>query len=155
MPNRLESDPLPRRDFLGWAGLLTAGAAIFGSLLGMVRLTKPRVLPEISARFRVGKRADFAAGVSKIIPEQGVRVVANEDGVRAMSMICTHLGCIVDEKPDGFACPCHGSKFDSEGRVVSGPAPRGLAWLSVSQAADGNLIVDKDREVSSKEAYPN
>lgn len=155
MSDRLEPEPIPRRDFLGWAGLLSAGVAIVGSVLGMVRLTKPRVLPEISARFRVGKRADFAPGVSKIISEQGVRVVANEEGVRAMSMTCTHLGCVVDETPDGFSCPCHGSKFDADGQVVAGPAPSGLAWLSVSQAADGSLVVDKDREVSAKDVYPN
>ncbi len=155
MPSRLEPEAIPRRDFLGWAGLLSAGFAIVGSVLGMVRLTKPRVLPEISARFRVGKRAEFAPGVIKIIPEQGVRVVASEEGVRAMSMICTHLGCVVDESPDGFSCPCHGSKFDATGRVVGGPAPRGLAWLAVSEAADGSLVVDKNVEVSYEQVYPN
>lgn len=155
MPSRLEPEPIPRRDFLGWAGLLSAGFAIVGSVLGMVRLAKPTVLPEISARFRVGKRAEFTPGVIKIIPEQGVRVVANEEGVRAMSMICTHLGCVVDESPDGFACPCHGSKFDAAGRVVSGPAPRGLPWLAVSQAADGSLVVDKNNEVSPAQVYPS
>ena len=97
--------------------------------------------------------AIFCARQIKIIPEQGVRVVANEEGVRAMSMICTHLGCVVDVSPDGFACPCHGSKFDATGRVVGGPAPRGLAWLAVPEAADGSLVVDKNIEVSYEQVY--
>jgi ubiquinol-cytochrome c reductase iron-sulfur subunit len=42
---------------------------------------------------------------------------------------CTHLGCIpVGESGDfgGWACPCHGSQFDTAGRVRRGPAPTNL-----------------------------
>lgn len=154
MPGRLEPEPIPRRDFLGWAGIWTAALAVMGSTMGMIRLAKPRVLPEISRRFRVGKLADFAVGTVKIITEQNVRVEATEAGVKAMSTVCTHLGCIVGETPEGYACPCHGSKFDKQGNVVSGPAPRGLSWLSVSQAADGSLVVDADKEVSADSVFP-
>ena len=49
--------------------------------------------------------------------------------------ICTHLGCIpkgqkVGEPKgdyDGWFCPCHGSHYDSSGRVRKGPAPENLA----------------------------
>lgn len=153
MSGRLDPEPIARRDFLGWAGIWTAGIAILGSILGMTRLTMPRVLPDISRRFRIGKREEFTPGVVRIVPEQNVRISATEDGVRAMSMVCTHLGCIVDGTPDGFACPCHGSKFDQDGRVVAGPAPRALAWLSISEAADGSLVVDGNKEVSADTTF--
>ena len=42
---------------------------------------------------------------------------------------CTHLGCIpVGESGDfgGWACPCHGSQFDTAGRIRRGPAPTNL-----------------------------
>lgn len=42
---------------------------------------------------------------------------------------CTHLGCIpVGESGDfgGWACPCHGSQFDTAGRIRKGPAPKNL-----------------------------
>lgn len=41
---------------------------------------------------------------------------------------CTHLGCVPIESSsvDGWACPCHGSKFDVSGRVTKGPAPKNL-----------------------------
>src|SRR5436309_2018394 len=44
--------------------------------------------------------------------------------------ICTHLGCIPiahEGNYDGFLCPCHGSQYDSRGRIRQGPAPLNLA----------------------------
>jgi ubiquinol-cytochrome c reductase iron-sulfur subunit len=49
--------------------------------------------------------------------------------------VCTHLGCIpLGQKPtdphgefDGWFCPCHGSQYDSSGRIRKGPAPKNLA----------------------------
>jgi ubiquinol-cytochrome c reductase iron-sulfur subunit len=49
--------------------------------------------------------------------------------------ICTHLGCIpLGQKPSdprgewgGWFCPCHGSQYDTSGRIRKGPAPRNLA----------------------------
>lgn len=153
MSGRLEPDPVARRDFLGLAGLWAAGIAIFGSILGMARLPKPRVLPEASTQFRVGRPDDFTPGSVKLIGEHNVRVVGTQDGVAAMSLVCTHLGCIVTEDSGGFSCPCHGSKFDAGGSVTGGPAPAPLKWLDVSQSADGSLIVDKGRTVTPGTYY--
>jgi Rieske Fe-S protein len=69
--------------------------------------------------------------------------------VAAVSLICTHLGCIVVHDESGFHCPCHGSKFDQRGDVLGGPAPRGLRWLEVTRAPDGALVVDTKREVDA------
>ncbi len=147
MPSRLAPEPIPRRDFLGLAGIWTAGIAIFGSIAGMARLPKPSVLPEAGHRFRIGKPEEFPPGANVLVPERNVRVIAEARGIAAMSLVCTHLGCIVAPDAKGFACPCHGSKFGPGGEVVKGPAPRALRWLEVSQAADGSLLVDADREV--------
>jgi Rieske Fe-S protein len=129
--------------------MAASGIAIFGSLIGMLRLAKPRVLPEASSRFRVGKPGDIRPGTSQLIPEQNVRLVRTDEGIAAMSLICTHLGCIVSEMKEGFECPCHGSKFSAGGDVVAGPAPRALPWLSVSQTPDGSIVVDKSKEVAA------
>lgn len=48
--------------------------------------------------------------------------------------ICTHLGCVpLGQKPsevrgdyDGWFCPCHGSHYDTSGRIRKGPAPTNL-----------------------------
>ena len=142
MPGRLEQTPLPRRDFLGLAGLWTTGIAIFGSILGMMRLPRPSVLPEAARRLRIGQPSEFPPGTTRLIPEHKIMVVANQDGVGAISMVCTHLGCVVTRSEAGFACPCHGSAFDNDGGLTSGPAPRGLRWLQVSQAVDGVVVLN-------------
>ena len=46
--------------------------------------------------------------------------------------ICTHLGCVPTERKNitpndgGWLCACHGSRYDTSGRIVQGPAPRNL-----------------------------
>jgi len=77
--------------------------------------------------------------------EQQVFIVRTNDGFFAVSAVCTHLGCITEWKPDDnlIACPCHGSKFNREGKKVAGPAPRPLPHFTMQLAADGQLVVDK------------
>jgi ubiquinol-cytochrome c reductase iron-sulfur subunit len=54
----------------------------------------------------------------------------SEDGVWLVQMgVCTHLGCVpLGESGDfgGWFCPCHGSHYDTAGRIRKGPAPRNL-----------------------------
>jgi Rieske Fe-S protein len=47
------------------------------------------------------------------------------------SAVCPHLGCVVsfDAVESTWNCPCHGSRFDSFGHVIVGPANRDLAIL--------------------------
>ena len=62
--------------------------------------------------------------------------------LQAWSARCTHLGCRLDRVIDGVVvCPCHGSRFDDQGRVVNGPASKALQPLEVRAAASGGWIV--------------
>ena len=56
--------------------------------------------------------------------------------------ICPHLGCGInwDENSGKFICPCHDSFFDIEGRVLSGPSPRGMDTLE-TEIKDGKIFV--------------
>ena len=79
-------------------------------------------------------------------------VLRDEHGFRALSLICTHLGCITTREESGdFICPCHGSRFDSEGFVTQGPAPSRLRYLEVSRVPSGDLMVDRDRPVDPEQ----
>ncbi len=54
-----------------------------------------------------------------------------------LSVICTHLGCAVNEISGGtINCPCHGSKFNLDGSVATGPATRSLDGREVSVQGD-------------------
>jgi ubiquinol-cytochrome c reductase iron-sulfur subunit len=58
------------------------------------------------------------------------RVKEGHDQWLVLIGICTHLGCIPIAHQgdyDGFFCPCHGSQYDSSGRIRRGPAPANLA----------------------------
>lgn len=53
--------------------------------------------------------------------------------------ICTHLGCVPKSENYGWVCPCHGSKYDLSGRIISGPAPTNLA-IPAYEFINENLI---------------
>lgn len=55
-------------------------------------------------------------------------VVNDEGTIRALSSVCTHMGCTLHFRPDwhDFRCPCHGASFDLEGRLANGRR----AWRS-------------------------
>jgi cytochrome b6-f complex iron-sulfur subunit len=55
-----------------------------------------------------------------------------------INAVCTHLGCVVpwNAAENKFMCPCHGSQYDSTGKVVRGPAPLSLALAHATVADD-------------------
>lgn len=78
---------------------------------------------------------DLAVGEGRIIEENGQRVAVykSEAGkIIKLSATCTHLGCIIswDKKNKNWSCPCHGSRFDIEGRVLEGPAKKDLEKIN-------------------------
>lgn len=146
--SRLDPEAMPRRDFLGMAALWATGAAAFFALLGILRLPRAAVVPAPSKKFKVTLPESLAAGQAFIPPGRPVAVYKDGEGVYAISTVCTHLGCIVKQKGDGFGCPCHGSQFAADGKVVKGPAPRALPWLAVKQDGDA-WVVDEEQQVKA------
>ena len=144
--SRLDPEPVSRRDFLGLSSLWAMGAALLFALFGMLRLPKAAVLPSPSKKFRVTLPASLAAGEPYLPPGRPVAIFRDAEGVHAVSTVCTHLGCLVKPNPEGFDCPCHGSRFARDGSVTKGPAPRALPWLQVSSKG-GNLVVDEGKAV--------
>ncbi len=145
--SRLEPAAIRRRSFLSVAALTSFFSAAGMALAGALRLPGPAVLPGPVRRFKVGHPEEFAVGSETRVEEANFTVFRDVQGVYAISSVCTHLGCTVARSADGFACPCHGSRFAKNGEVVRGPAPRSLPWLEVGRAADGQLVVYADNEV--------
>lgn len=142
-----ETEGKTRRDFLGLASMGAFFAAMFTALGGSLRMLKPTVRFEEPSAFKIGKADNFPAGLVKTLDEKNVVVFSDVDGLHAVSLICTHLGCVVQVKEKGFACPCHGSKYDAMGKVIGGPAPRPLPWYKISLSIDGSLVVDTSSEI--------
>jgi Rieske Fe-S protein len=74
---------------------------------------------------------EIAPGSGAVL-RRGLKKVAvyrdEHAGFHAYSAVCTHLGCIVawNSSEHTWDCPCHGSRFDKDGRVLNGPAIRAL-----------------------------
>ena len=62
-----------------------------------------------------------------------------------INAVCTHLGCVVpwNKAENKFKCPCHGSQYNADGKVIRGPAPLSLALAHV-------VVDDTDTVVFSK-----
>ncbi|HEY5690011.1 MAG TPA: Rieske (2Fe-2S) protein, partial [Cyclobacteriaceae bacterium] len=67
-------------------------------------------------------------------------VYQNENEVTALFMQCTHQGCEVNPNPYSLVCPCHGSEFDTKGKVINPPAEEPLTAYSVTEDADNYYI---------------
>jgi cytochrome b6-f complex iron-sulfur subunit len=133
-----------RRDFLTQLGIGACAVAAVGSGLVTLDFLKPKVLFEPPTSFRAGDPGDYPEGTVRFNRERKAYVIGAASGVYALSAVCTHLGCITRFLSDQnvIACPCHGSRFDLEGNVVQGPAPRPLPWLEVGTDSTGLLVVD-------------
>ena len=132
-----------RREFLAAVGAAAVGIAGLGTSVTAVRFLQPEVLFEAPTRFRVGRPDDIPVGTLVVLPEQRVYLMRTADGFVAMTEVCTHLGCLTRHEPENnvIFCPCHGSRFATDGAVVNGPAPLPLPRLALT-LENGLLVVD-------------
>ena len=151
-PSSTESG-MERRDFLTRLAIGSAGGAGVMAFAGIVQLPLPKVLNEPSSLFKIGSPTDFPVNTYSLLAEKNVFILRTQEGIRALSAICTHLGCIVSKTESGFLCPCHGSRFDEDGNVTGGPAPKPLEWLQLGLAPDGQLTVDVNHIVDRSEVF--
>lgn len=140
---------LNRRDFLASTGGAAFAAALVACGDGTISGVKgdPGKIPPVVGQITV-KVADFpalaAAGtlvkVSSFIAAKRI----DASSFDAFNMSCTHEGCLTEiVSGQRFDCPCHGSRFDSNGAVVRNPATRPLDKLATSyNAATDELTIN-------------
>ena len=132
-----------RRDFLRLArdGLLAAsGLLALGALAHFFGYRPEAVRP---TTFDLRPAASYPPGSHTVLAEAQAVLLHTEQGFRALSLVCPHLGCQVQPAADGFACPCHGSRFDAQGSLLRGPADRSLRSLRLEEI-DGRLVLHTD-----------
>ena len=72
------------------------------------------------------------------------RVKPGHDQWLVVIGICTHLGCIPlahQGAYDGWFCPCHGSQYDTSGRIRKGPAPKNLEVPKYAFKTDTVVVI--------------
>ena len=125
----------PARDVLALSSVevdlapIQAGQGIVVSWQGKPIFVRHRTPEEVKSA------ADVKASELPDPATDASRVKAGHDQWLVLVGICTHLGCIpLGNKPSdargefgGYFCPCHGSQYDTSGRIRKGPAPANLA----------------------------
>jgi cytochrome b6-f complex iron-sulfur subunit len=125
------------------------GAGVLASL-SLLRQFVPR-LTQYQRRFKIGRENNFPVNTFTYMPDRKLFVYRDHQGIRTVSAVCTHLGCIVEKSDDGFQCPCHGSCYNDQGEVLSGAATKDLPWYGLHKDVDGQIVVDLGRPVSPEE----
>lgn len=117
------------------SGLLTLG--------GMLEFLSYQEVPEIATRITLDIPESYSPGSVTPVPQVRAWLVRDEDGLYAVSGVCTHLGCMMANHDSSiFECPCHGSKFDLDGAVLNGPAELPLNHVELTTSADNKLVVN-------------
>lgn len=150
MKNDPKREELGRRQVITRLGVGLAGAAMGLPFVMSVRSVVPNALYEMPRKVKVGDPEQFAVGPT-FLKDQRVFIFREAKTFHCLSAVCTHLGCTVqlvraDKQAGGeieFHCPCHGSKYKSDGTNYAGPAPRPLDYFKLERAPDdGRLVVD-------------
>ncbi len=133
---------ISRREFLVGTGLA------FGGLLGCATAVTYQGMVINNRIPLVRSELEQLGGTNKPVvvkvpdlPDPIILIPTDEKNFRALSIKCTHLGCHVRPSRNFLVCPCHGSTFDLEGRVVRGPAQKALPTYPVETKGDGIEIV--------------
>lgn len=139
--------PIDRRRFWTLLGLLGSALSMFLAAAGTLRFFFLKIFYERDPVVKLGSPDSFPEGTVRYFPAHRFFLYRDGEGFFAISAVCSHLGCVVKHRGEGFDCPCHGSTFGEQGEVVRGPAPSPLEWLYVAQGPDGQLVVNLARTV--------
>lgn len=136
---------MDRREFVERSIGAVIAAAVFGGCASLVTRTVTPVDGALRLALIHYPELTAEAGSLKVVPKGAadpIYVLAlGNRRFAAVSPICTHLGCTVEIEESRLVCPCHGSNYDREGRVLRGPAEHPLARYPVELTADDVLII--------------
>lgn len=169
-----------RRQFLVIMGAVAALGSVVLAGLQSLKFLFPAATLESPAEFKIDEDpSTIELGRVLQITDKRVAVVRDDGGFYAVYLICTHLGCtpnyvsnvtagsgVADSVaaqrgerkgageaiPNGWACPCHGSRYFIDSTNFYGPAPRPMDWVFIGFAPDGKLLVNRGKLVAQRQA---
>lgn len=132
---------ISRRDFLKLStNALLALTGLLG-IGGLIRYLSYQFDPTPPSDFDIGPASGYRLNSRTVIAHIPAIVIHDKNGLRALSLTCSHLGCTIEQRNFGFECPCHSSRYDPNGAVLKGPSTADLRKLRVEESEDGNLHV--------------
>jgi len=140
----MNGQPVSRRDFLKLAARASLWLAGALGLAGLARFFSFETGTPMPDEFDLGPAEAFPDGSRTLRPEVPAVVYKRGGELTALSLTCTHLGCTVEAEGEGFACPCHGSRYDADGEVLAGPAREPLRRLRLEVTEEGMVKLFTD-----------
>jgi Rieske Fe-S protein len=139
-------DCLSRREFLTRSTLAVAGAAALGAC-GDGQFGPTAVTSSVtSLSIKVSTIPALATvGQLAMVPPASARIAVKRTGTTtflAISTICTHQQCETNIVSNTLECPCHGSRYDSDGKVTRQPQAAGSATNLPSYATRYDAATD-------------
>lgn len=133
------SNKISRREFIKRSAI---GIAVGGTVLSSLDLTKlaantkrgkfRRTADDIVVNLKDAKNTDLSkVGGAIFLDDEDMLVRTSQTQFVALSLICKHKGCTVELTGNKFVCPCHGSEYDINGKVIEGPAKKNLDTYEV------------------------
>jgi cytochrome b6-f complex iron-sulfur subunit len=122
------------------AGMVAVGAAWAGTALQSALFPRASAAEAQPVTFPL---AELPVGAARPVTygSTPALVIRTPESIRCFSLICTHLGCIVQWQANAkeFYCPCHDGYFDQFGEVLAGPPPLPLEQIAVR--VEGEMVV--------------
>jgi Rieske Fe-S protein len=135
---------------------ITRRAMLRGGAAGAVMMALPLGCTASShtpGPIPAGNVANVRVGALQIVDDENVFLARDTNGLYAMTRVCTHQSQLVAILTVGPAtvlhCYGHGSQFDTNGAVITGPATRPLEHLRVDLASDGSITIQGDQFVTA------
>jgi cytochrome b6-f complex iron-sulfur subunit len=141
-------DGVNRRGFIGIITRILLWLSGLGGVGGLVRFLSYQPGFVKSGRYTLEPPSAYPAQGSTLYAIEGFVLYRDEQGFFARSLVCPHLGCVVQQESGGFKCPCHGSGFGQMGELLNGPARKPLKPIQVELDQEGRLVVDVNVEVA-------
>jgi len=87
---------------------------------------------------KVESLSSLAQGEGKVIDFEGEKIGLYKDeqgGLHAVNPTCPHMKCTVgwNFSEKSWDCPCHGARYDCDGKVITGPAAHGLTKVNLEE----------------------
>ena len=135
----MSSQNVTRRSFLKGTALAVGGAMLGVSEMGCVASSAPVVRTTLESnilRIDTARPELLNVGDGIQLDADGLEypillIKVSEEKFVALSTACMHLGCTVKKQPSVIRCPCHGSVYDLEGKVLNGPSQLPLHQYSL------------------------